>query len=172
MVQVTGYVAIHFLWSIWLYNFGWDYITCGEPGPTAMRRIIISTTHHPSVTCTCEIASLDESTVQRNLNEWWWWGTLPPQWRVTMNHRFVGWSVNWFRQYPLLSLMCNLWGDLVWTISHSNWNISQQCKVYYHLCTYVKGTEWNMGPFSEHFIGSIYCVNDYTTRTAPSHFCL
>jgi len=47
----------------------------GKPHPTAVKRMVINILHHLSVTRTCEITGLKESTIRRILDEF-----------VTMGH--------------------------------------------------------------------------------------
>jgi len=97
---------------VWL---GPDHMACGEPDPTAVKPMVIRTLCHLSVTCTCEIISLSESTDWRIHNQLRRQHTLPLQSRIVVSHRFTRWVVSMFGQYPppFSWIQCAIWEEIL-----------------------------------------------------------
>ena len=68
-MQGTACVSGPSMAPIWLHNWDFASMARGKRHPTAVKQIVIKILHHLSVTHTCEITGLKESTVWRILNE-------------------------------------------------------------------------------------------------------
>ena len=70
---------------IWLHNLDFASMARGKPHPTVVKQVVINILHHLSVTRTCEITGLKESTVRRILKEFVTLGYIASP--VKVNHK-------------------------------------------------------------------------------------